>query len=52
MWLQGDIEGALKKNQIKNMNIPLETHFPKGIEPKSFHGQTREIFPEILREKN
>ena len=34
--------------KIKNMNIRLETHFPKGIEQKSFHGQIREIFPEIL----
>ena len=30
----------------------LKTHFPKGIEQKSFQGQIRAIFPEILVYEN
>ena len=32
--------------------ISLETHFPKGIEKKSFQGQITAIFPEILMSEN
>ena len=32
--------------------LPLETHFPKGIELKTFQGEIRPIFPEILVSEN
>ena len=32
--------------------LPLETHFPKGIEQKSFWGDIRAIFPKILVSEN
>ena len=48
-----------RSQKLKNVNFlhlfidfPWETHSPKGIEQKSFQGQIRAIFPEILVHEN
>ena len=46
--LAGGSEELSEKGSLKGTNLfiglPLKTHFPKGIEQKSFQGEVRTIF--------
>ena len=46
--------GRSQKFEFFNLYIalPLQTHFPKGIEQKSFQGEMRAIYLEILMSEN